>query len=46
MGARKIHVDKVAAQFESKVCTLQQLVDMQSGQLREMREQRMHETAI
>ncbi len=42
-GARKIHVDKVAAQFEAKVCTLQQLVDMQSGQLREMREQRMHE---
>ena len=26
-GARKIHVDKVAAQFEAKVCTLQQLVD-------------------
>ena len=42
-GARKIHVDKVAAQFEAKVCTLQQLVDMQSGRLREMREQRMHE---
>ena len=39
-GARKIHVDKVAAQFEAKVCTLQQL---QSGRLREMREQRMHE---
>ena len=38
-GARKIHVDKVAAQFEAKVCTLQQLVDMQSGRLREMREQ-------
>jgi len=42
-GARKIHVDKVAARFEAKVCTLQQLVDMQSGRLREMREQRMHE---
>jgi len=36
-------MDKVAAQFEAKVCTLQQLGDMQSGQLREMREQQMHE---
>jgi hypothetical protein len=42
-GALKIHMDKVAAQFEAKVCTLQQLGDMQSGQLREMQEQQMHE---